>query len=259
MVINHRHTRTGFARPLAAPSGLGLRPRATRPLRGGRISARPDWEWRKRKRRASVLVCGLKQNGKGGCYGCFPKSFQSLSRSEYEVWLGSCAMRSPSSIAAIVSALGKRDVSSTDVSAIMPLALQDFERVFIGRERADAEDDAVCLVDAYAPPSAEIAAKRFGIADAGRTVAVYALEKQVDALECFGVFSLPGNILIPCTFVPYLTHGPAPRRLAVHALRRFGGRPSRWRGAQVHACCCRNRRGRPLLQRAVYHAGGTAV
>ena len=134
-------------------------------------------------------------------------------------------MRSPSSIAAIVSALGKRDVSSTDVSAIMPLALQDFERVFIGRERADAEDDAVCLVD---------------------------------ALECSCVFSLPGNILIPCTFVPYLKHGPASRRQAVHALRRFGGRPSLARGAQVHACCCRSRRGRPLLQKATCHVGGTA-
>ena len=59
--MNHRHTRTGFARPLAAPSGLGLRPRATRPLRGGRISARHDSEWRKRKRRESALVCGSKQ------------------------------------------------------------------------------------------------------------------------------------------------------------------------------------------------------
>lgn len=61
MVINHRHTRKSFAWPLAAPSGLGLHPRATRPLRGGRISARHDLEWRKRKRRASALVCGLER------------------------------------------------------------------------------------------------------------------------------------------------------------------------------------------------------
>ena len=38
MVINHRHTRTGFA------------------------NARPDSEWRKRKRRMSVLVCGSEIN-----------------------------------------------------------------------------------------------------------------------------------------------------------------------------------------------------
>ena len=72
MVINHRHTRTGFARPLAAPSGLGLRPRATRPLRGGRISARPDSEWRKRKRRAPVLVCGLE-------YGAVAHEFRKIA------------------------------------------------------------------------------------------------------------------------------------------------------------------------------------
>ena len=69
MEINHRHTRTGFARPLAAPSGLGLRPRATRPLCGGRISARPYLERRKRKRGASAcppkpLV--LRSLGEGG-------------------------------------------------------------------------------------------------------------------------------------------------------------------------------------------------
>ena len=63
------------------------------------------------------------------------------------------------------------------VSVIMSLALQDFKCVFFWRECADAEDDAVCLVDAYAPPAAEIAAERFWIADAGRAVAVYALEK----------------------------------------------------------------------------------
>lgn len=46
MVINHRHTRTGF------------------------VNARHDSEWRKRKRRASVLVCGFTINGVpcGGCY-----------------------------------------------------------------------------------------------------------------------------------------------------------------------------------------------
>ena len=35
--VNHGHTRTGLA------------------------NARPDWEWRKRKRRESALVCGSKQ------------------------------------------------------------------------------------------------------------------------------------------------------------------------------------------------------
>ncbi len=33
-------------------------------------------------------------------------------------------------------------------------------------------------------------------------------------------------------------------RQAVHALRRFGGRPCRGRGAQVRACCRQNRMGR---------------
>ena len=56
---NHGLSRTGFARPLAAPSGLGLRPRATRPLRGGRISARPGLSFAERERGMSVLVCGL--------------------------------------------------------------------------------------------------------------------------------------------------------------------------------------------------------
>ena len=39
MVINHRHTRTGFT------------------------NARHDSEWRKRKRRASAVVCGFTING----------------------------------------------------------------------------------------------------------------------------------------------------------------------------------------------------
>ena len=48
MVINHRNTRTGFA------------------------NARPDWEWRKRKRRASALVCGFTINGVP-CAGCYTR------------------------------------------------------------------------------------------------------------------------------------------------------------------------------------------
>ena len=51
MVINHRHTRRGFA------------------------NARHDSEWRKRKRRASVLVCGSKHRAKAdGAQGFYRRA-----------------------------------------------------------------------------------------------------------------------------------------------------------------------------------------
>ena len=152
-LFNHGHTRTGFARPLAGPSGA-LRAATLRKqsfLR--RISARPDSELESvvrglqavhalrrfsgrpcRGRGAQVRACcrqnrmgrlwSLEQIGMGAGAGQFKnedvfvylvdtddirhfaRSFQSLSRSEYEGWLGSCAMRSPSSMAAMVSAFG---------------------------------------------------------------------------------------------------------------------------------------------------------
>ena len=63
--MNHGRTRTTLTRPLAAPSGLGLWPRAARRLRRGRINVSPDLEWRERKRGVSVLVCGSSQRFEG--------------------------------------------------------------------------------------------------------------------------------------------------------------------------------------------------
>ena len=144
-------------------------------------------------------------------------------------------------------------------SVVMPLALKDLKRVFFRRDCADAEDDSVFLINAYTPPAAEVALKRFGIADAGRSIAVDALKKQIDALERLGILSLPVKIFFPGTFMPDLTHEQAPQRQAVRARKRFGGHPCRGRGVRVRVCCLRSRRGRLLLQRAVYHVGGIAV
>ena len=53
----------------------------------------------------------------------------------------------------------------------MSLAGEDFKNAI-----GNAKDYAVSLVDANAPPAIEIAAQRFWIADATRTVAVNALQ-----------------------------------------------------------------------------------
>ena len=73
---------------------------------------------------------------------------------------------------------------------VVPLAGQNFKFFAL-----NAEDDAVGLVDADAPPAAQVVAKGLRVADAGDSVAVDALQEQVDALERLGVLSLPGEIL----------------------------------------------------------------
>ena len=54
----------------------------------------------------------------------------------------------------------------TSPSVIMSLAGKDFKCVV-----SDAKDEAVDLIDADTPPSTQVVAQRFGIADAGVTIA----------------------------------------------------------------------------------------
>ena len=64
----------------------------------------------------------------------------------------------------------------------MPFALKNFYDVFFWGDCANTEDNAILMVDAYTPPSAEVASKRFRVADAGCAIPVYALKELVNAL-----------------------------------------------------------------------------
>ena len=73
----------------------------------------------------------------------------------------------------------------------------------------DLEDDAVLFVDADAPPAGAIATKRFWVADAGRAVALNALDELVDAPKRLPVLRLPTDVIGPSRVKPKLFHGHA--------------------------------------------------
>ena len=146
-----------------------------------------------------------------------------------------------------------------DALVIMPFALKNLKRVFPRCNCTDSKYYAVFWVDAYTPPAAEIAAKRFGVADTSCTIAVYALKELVNAFESPNILRLPSKIFLPCTFMPDFTHEQSPRHRAIRVRRHFGAHPYHGRGARVRECCLRSRRGLLILQRGVFHVGGIAV
>ncbi len=68
-----------------------------------------DWQMPSQHQLVVALECGCVTDD----IRHFARTFQSLSRSVYEGWVGSFAMRSPSSIAAMVSALGSGSAEMT--------------------------------------------------------------------------------------------------------------------------------------------------
>ena len=138
-------------------------------------------------------------------------------------------------------------------STVMAFAGEDFECV-----SREAENNAVGLVDAYAPPSGKVAAQWLGIADAVGAVAFDALNEHVDASERFRVLPLPVEIVLPGVFVPDLTHGRVLRLRSDRARLGCVRRPYRGRGARVRGCCSRNKTGRRSPQKAICRAEGTA-
>ena len=145
------------------------------------------------------------------------------------------------------------------LSVVMPLALENLKHVLSWCDCADSKNYAVFLVDAYTPPAAEIASKRFGIADTSGTVAIDTLKKLINALECLNILRLPSKIFLPSVFMPDFTHEQTPRYRAVHVQRRFVRRSYRGRDVRVRGCCLRSRRGRLILQREAFRVGGIAV
>ena len=102
----------------------------------------------------------------------------------------------------------------------MPLAgADDKEAVF------DLEDDAVLLVDADAPPAGVIATKRFWAADAGRAVALNALDELVDAPKRLSVMRLPLDVIGPSRVKPKLFHGFASELMPVTGVSFRQGHP----------------------------------
>ena len=91
-------------------------------------------------------------------------------------------------------------------SVVMPFALKNLEYVFFRCYCANAEDNPVFLVDAYTSPAAEIAAKRFWVADTSSSVAIDALKELINALERLDILQLSSKIFIPSVFMPDFTH-----------------------------------------------------
>ena len=83
----------------------------------------------------------------------------------------------------------------------------DLERVVF-----DLEDDSVLLVNADAPPARKVAFERFWFPNAIVTVALYALQKLIDALDGLFVARLPLGIFRPGSVVPNLFHAATLRR-----------------------------------------------
>ena len=146
-----------------------------------------------------------------------------------------------------------------DSSVVMPLALENLKHVLSRCDCADSKDYAVFLIDAYTPPAAEIASKRFGIADTSGPIAIDTLKKLINALECLNILRLPSKIFLPSVFMPDFTHEQTPLYRAVHVQGRFVRRSYRGRDVRVRGCCLRSRRGRLILQRVAFRVGGIAV
>ena len=146
-----------------------------------------------------------------------------------------------------------------DSSVVMPLALKNLEHVLSWCDCADSKNYAVFLVDAYTPPAAEIASKRFGIADTSGPIAVNTLKKLINALESLNILRLPSKIFLPSVFMPDFTHEQTPRYQAVHVQGRFGRHSYHGRDVRVRGCCLRSRRDHLILQREAFRVGGIAV
>jgi len=146
-----------------------------------------------------------------------------------------------------------------DSSVVMPLALENLEHVFSRCDCADSKNYAVFLIDAYTPPAAEIASKRFGITDTSGTIAIDTLKKLINALERLNILRLPSKIFLPSVFMPDFTHEQTPRYRAVHVQGRFVRRSYRGRDVRVRGCCLRSRRDHLILQREAFRVGGIAV
>ena len=146
-----------------------------------------------------------------------------------------------------------------DLSVVMPLALKNLKHVFSRCDCADSKDYAVFLVDAHTPPAAEIASKRFGIADTSGPIAVNTLKKLINALECLNILRLPSKIFLPSVFMPDFTHEQSPRYRSIRVQRRLARYSYREHDVRVRGCCLRSRRDHLILQRVAFRVGGIAV
>ena len=81
------------------------------------------------------------------------------------------------------------------------------------------EYDAVLLVNADAPHARKIAFERLWFANAIVAVALYALQKLIDALDGLFVAPLPFKVFFPCAIIPELLHATDLRRCVVEARR----------------------------------------
>ena len=61
-------------------------------------------------------------------------------------------------------------------------------------------DDAVSVVDTAAPPAAQIALQRLGLAEALVSVPLDVLQERIDALQQLFIPRLPKTIIILCIF-----------------------------------------------------------
>ena len=89
----------------------------------------------------------------------------------------------------------------TRFSAIAPNAGMDDQDVVF-----DPEDQAICVVNANAPPARTVAFERFGLTETGVSVAVNALEQEMQTAQGLAVAGLPFLELLPSDVRPELLH-----------------------------------------------------
>ena len=67
-------------------------------------------------------------------------------------------------------------------------------------------DDAVSVVDTAAPPAAQIALQRLGLAEALVSVPLDVLQERIDALQQLFIPRLPKTIILSCFLFPKQSH-----------------------------------------------------
>ena len=126
-------------------------------------------------------------------------------------------------------------------SFVMPFAGQYLDTIV-----DDPEHDAVCVIDADAPPSRQVMAQGLGPANAVIAVAVDALEQLMYPPKRLPVLALPSEVVLPRLLVPNLTHGQILRRESGHAPPRSAPHPCPVRDGARQTGWIPNRTGLPL-------------
>ena len=67
-------------------------------------------------------------------------------------------------------------------------------------------DNTIRLINASAPPSAEIALKTFRLSDTFHRISLYIADDGIEPFQCLSILHLPIQIFFSCTILPKQPH-----------------------------------------------------